>query len=205
MYSYICADITKLCFSEAGVSPLTSAWIGFGTSLLAQTMVEVGDGVHAYQEYFGFSPGDEAADVLGSFLPVAKEYVPYLKRFDFKIGVWPSEAYHQGAFRGVLDDNESQFFWLTMDIHDYLGSWYPAWISPAIGYGVADLRASAFLPTRYGLTPKSLFYLGFDLNLKNLPIEGKVWKIVAQVLSYYHFPLPALQVGPVVKWYWLKP
>ena len=68
-----------------------------------------------------------------------------------------------------------------MDIHDYLGEWYPKWISPAIGYGVQDFRSSAFLPDRNGLTPKSLIYLGFDLNLKNLPIEGKGWKIIAEM------------------------
>jgi hypothetical protein len=205
MYSYLCADVTKYCYIQAGVSPLTSAWLGFGSSLLAQTMVEIGDGIHGNADYFGFSPGDEAADVIGSFLPVAQVYVPYLNHFQYKLGVWPSDVYHKGTFRGLLDDNESQFFWLAMDIHEYMGDWFPKWISPAIGYGVTDLKSSAFLPARAGAVPKSLFYIGLDLNVKNLPFEGKVWNVIAQILSYYHFPLPALQVGPIVKWHWLKP
>ncbi len=204
-YSAVCADITALCYREAGVNRFTAAWLGFGSSLLAQTLVEIGDGVHGHEDYYGFSPGDEVADILGSALPVAKEYVPYIRRFDYKIGVWPSQAYKQGAFRGLLDDNESQFFWLSMDVHDYFPSWYPAWLNLSVGYGVENLPSSAFLPDRYGLTPKSLGFIGFDLNLKNLPIKGKTWDIIAEILSHYRIPFPALQFAPIVKWHWLHP
>lgn len=205
MYSYICADVVKLCYSEAGVDRKTSAWLGFASSFLAQTMVEIGDGFHGNEPYYGFSPGDEFGDIIGASFSLAKEYVPYLKRFDYKIGVWPSQAYHEGAFRGLLDDDESQFFWLSMDVHDYIGGAYPAWLRPAIGYGVENLTSSAFLPSRQGLTPKSLVYLGLDLDLRQLPIEGDTWRIIAEILSHYRIPLPALQVTPIVKWHWLKP
>jgi hypothetical protein len=205
MYSYVCADVVKLCYVEAGVNRKTAAWLGFGSSVLAQTMVEIGDGFHGHEPYYGFSPGDEAGDILGAGFSLMKEYVPYLNRFDYKVGVWPSQAYHQGAFRGLLDDDESQFFWMSMDIHDYLPTPYPAWLNLAIGYGVENLTSSAFLPDRSGLTPKSLVYLGFDLNLRNIPIEGKAWKIIAEILSHYRVPFPALQIAPIVKWHWIKP
>lgn len=205
MYSYVCADVVKLCYVEAGLNRHTAAWLGFGSSVLAQTMVEIGDGFHGHEAYYGFSPGDEAGDLLGAGFSLLKEYVPYLNRFDYKVGVWPSDAYKQGAFRGPLDDDESQFFWLSMDIHQDMPDWYPAWLNVAVGYGVENLTSSAFLPNRQGLTPKSLFYLGLDLNLRNLPIEGKAWKIIAEILSHYRIPFPALQVGPIVKWHWLKP
>lgn len=205
MYSYVCADVTKLAYIEAGVNRRTAAWIGWGTSVLAQTMVEIGDGFHGHQAYYGFSPGDEFGDLMGASFSLLKEYVPYLNRFDYKVGVWPSQAYKEGAFRGLLDDDESQFFWLTMDIHQDMPDWYPKWISPAFGYGVENLVSTGFLPDRVGLTPKILLYLGIDLNLKNLPIEGKAWKIIAEILSHYRIPFPALQVTPFVKWHWLKP
>lgn len=205
MYSYVCADVVKLAYSEAGLDRHTAAWLGFGSSMIAQTMVEIGDGFHGHEAYYGFSPGDEVGDLLGASLSLLKEYVPYLNRFDYKIGVWPSDAYSQGAFRGPLDDDESQFFWLSMDIHKDMPDWYPKWLNIAVGYGVENLTSSAFLPYRQGLTPKSLVYIGVDLNLRNLPIEGKAWKIIAEILSHYRIPFPALQVAPIVKWHWLKP
>lgn len=204
-YSSLSADVIKESYILAGVDRKTSAWIGAGSSLLAQTLVEIGDGFHGHEAYYGFSPGDEIGDILGAALPLVKEYVPFVKRFDYKVGLWPSQVLKEGAFRGILDDNESQFFWLSADIHDAFGEWYPKWINVAVGYGVQNLPSSAFLPDRQYLTPKSLVYLGFDLNVKGLPITGKAWDIIAELLSHYRIPFPALQVAPIMKWHWLKP
>ncbi len=204
-YASFSADIIKESYIQAGVDRKTSAWIGASSALFAQTLVEIGDGFHGHEDYYGFSPGDEFADIIGSALPLLKEYIPFVKRFDYKIGLYPSPALKQGAFRGILDDNESQFFWLSADIHDAFGEWYPSWLNIALGYGVENLPSSAFLPNRNGLTPRSLVYIGFDLNLKALPIRGKVWEIIAEVLSHYRLPFPALQVAPTIKWHWLKP
>ncbi|MDP4219214.1 MAG: DUF2279 domain-containing protein [Bacteroidota bacterium] len=202
-YAATTADIIKLCYAEAGMERKTAAWIGFGSSLLAQTLVEIGDAFHGSTAYYGFSPGDEVADILGSSFSLMKEYIPGLSRFDYKVGFWPSSAYKEGAYHTIIDDDESEFFWMSYQIYHDLPEGFPKWLNIGIGYGVQNLLQVQSLPDRKGTIPASQVYLGLDINLKGLPIEGKAWEIIAGLLDHFRIPFPALQVSPVVKWYWL--
>jgi hypothetical protein len=202
-YAATTADIVKLCYVEAGMNRKTAAWIGFTSSLLAQTLVEIGDGFHGNTPYYGFSPGDEAADILGSSFSLAKEYIPAFSRFDYKIGFWPSDAYKEGAYHTIIDDDESQFFWMSYEIYRHLPEGYPKWLNIAFGYGVENLQQVLFLPDRKSSIPGSQLFLGLDLHLKEIPIDGKAWQIIAGLLDHVRIPFPALQISPIVKWYWL--
>ncbi|MEI8134451.1 MAG: hypothetical protein WCH46_05145 [bacterium] len=202
-YASTTADIITRCYVEAGLDAKTSGWIGFGASLLAQTLVEIGDGVHGKEAYYGFSPGDEIADFLGSGFSMMKEYLPALKSIDYKIGFSPSDALKSGAYHSIIDDDESQFFWLSTSPAPLMPAWYPQWLNVAVGYGVENLEQVKFLSSRAGTIPKSQFYLGFDISLKAIPIKGKVWEIIAEILDHFRIPFPALQLYPITKWYWI--
>ena len=199
-FTTISADIIRRGYIIAGVDSKTATWIGAGSALLAQTLVEVEDGFHTGTDYFGFSPGDEAGDILGAALPVMQEYVPYLRNFKYKWSIWPSEVYNAGVYHTIIDDNESQFFWISVNLRSITeNNFFPSFLNPALGYGVENLPAAAFIPSRIGKQPASLWFIALDLNFEGLPIHGQVWDVIAEVLDHFHVPLPALQFAPKVK------
>lgn len=198
-FSSVSSDLIRLGYREAGLSPGTSAWLGFGFALGTELLVEFEDGFRAGKPYYGFSFGDAAADIAGASLPLLRhyagnEYVP-----QFKMSVWPSSAYKAGAYSSIFDDNESQFFWLSFSVPSA-----PDWLNISIGHGVENIDEAAWLPERTGAQRATQLYLAPDLDLSGLPIKGKVWEIVSTVLSHVRIPLPALQITPRVKWWWLR-
>jgi hypothetical protein len=198
-FSSMSSDLIRLGYREAGLSNETAAWLGFGFAAGAELMVEVEDGFRAGKPYYGFSFGDASADIAGASLPLLRHY--FGDRFvpDLKMSIWPSSAYAAGAYGSIFDDNESQFFWLSFDV-----PYSPDWLNVAVGHGVENLDEVAWLPERHGLQRGSQLYLAPDLDLSGLPIKGKLWEIVSQVLSHIRMPLPALQLAPRVKWWWLR-
>ncbi len=199
-FSTFSADLIRRGYLLAGVNSKTATWLGSGSALLAQTLVEMEDGFHSGTDYFGFSPGDEIGDILGASLPLLQEYFPYLRNFKYKMSIFPSEAYNAGVYKNIIDDNESQTFWVSANIHSITNErGIPSWLHLAVGYGVENLPSAAFLPQRVGKTPTSLLFLGLDFNFSGLPIHGKVWEVVAEILDHFHLPLPAIQIGPKIK------
>lgn len=197
-YTGFATCLGKEAYMLAGMDSKTALWISVGAALLAQTLVEFEDGVTTGGPFTGFSPGDEIANFLGAGFQIGKEYVPYLRNFDFKLGFYPSDSYYQGDYRSILDDNESRYYWLSYNLsHDINTSWYPKWLNVGIGHSVKDIS-----PWK---KPYTQAFVGFDLNLRGLPIKGKVWTIIAELLSHFRIPFPALQFAPALKWHWLQP
>lgn len=196
------SDLMRYGYREAGLSEKTSAWVGASVSLVAATMVEVIDGLHGYDPEYGFSPGDWGADLVGCSLPVLRSYFPELQRLTTKLSMWPSDAIKGGAYKTIADDYESQFYWLSLDVHDWLG--LPPWLNVAAGFSAENLAPAALLPSRIGLEPRTLFLIAPDINLRGLPIHGAFWEKVLGVMDYIRIPSPALQIGPRLKWWWLR-
>lgn len=191
------ADLFRLAYREAGLKASTAAWLGSSVALTTELLVEIADAYRTGKPYFGFSPGDAVADLVGASLPLIRhyagdEYVP-----EFKLSTWPSSVLH--AYSSILDDNESQFFWLSFDVPSA-----PNWLNVAVGHGVENIDEAAWLPERQGLKRATQLYLAPDLDLSGLPIKGKAWEIVSQILSHVRIPLPALQLTPRVKLHWLR-
>jgi len=134
---------------------------------------------------------------------VLRLYVPFVRRLEFKASFWPSAPVKAGAYISILSDDESHFFWMSYDLHRSVVGW-PAWLNIAAGYGVEHLN-DVSAPTGWSNgRPRSQLYLGLDINPKGIPIHGEVWSIIAELLSHYKIPLPALQVAPRIKWWWLR-
>lgn len=194
------SDLIRLGYTEAGIAPRTSALLGFAFGLTSEMLVEIEDGFRGGKPYYGFSFGDVAANLAGASLPLLRTYYPTAYLPQLKMSVWPSSAYDAGGYSSILDDNESQFFWLSLDLPDAI----PAWLNVAAGYGVENLRQTAFLPGRHNPQPAAHIYIAPDIDLRQLPIKGKVWEIVSTVLSHFRVPLPALQITPRVKFWGLR-
>ena len=190
-------------YKIAGVSEKTATWLGAGITFGLGVLIEAEDARHGNDPQYGFSPGDAFGDLVGSALPVLQYYFPGFRRVQPKIFLWPSDAYKAGAYKTIADDYESQYFWLSFDIHDVFNT--PAWLNIAGGFSCENLlQVRALVAGRANTTPYTDFYIGPDINLKAIPIEGSFWKTFTDVTSWIRIPLPALQVYPRVKFWWLR-
>jgi len=196
------SDGMRAAYRWAGLSDETSSWLGAGLSLAAGLAIELEDARHGNDPQYGFSPGDLAGDVIGVSLPVLRYYYSEMRRLNVKMGMWPSDAYRNHAYKSIADDYESQYYWLSWDVHDAMP--LPAWLNLAVGFGCENLYRQAYsIPNPAG-PPRTDIYIAPDINLKGIPIEGSLWRTVSSVLSYIRIPLPALQCYPRVKFWWLR-
>jgi hypothetical protein len=189
-------------YKSAGVKPETAVWLGAGFTFLDGVLVEMNDAQHGWSAEYGFSPGDATGDLIGSALPVLRYYYPFFNRLSTKISLWPSDALKQGAYKTIADDYESQFFWLSWDVHDVTP--LPSWMNIALGFSAESLLTADFLPSRKGTTPYTDVYISPDINLGGIPIEGEFWRVFTSIMSYVRIPLPALQFYPRFKFWWLR-
>ena len=186
----------------AGMTEKTSTWLGAGITFGLGVLIELEDARHGNDPQYGFSPGDAFGDLVGASIPVLQYYFPGMRRLSTKIALWPSNPLKAGAYKTIADDYESQFFWLSFDVHDLLST--PAWLNIAGCFSAENLLQVRFLPSRANSTPYTDFYIGPDINLKGIPIEGSFWKGFTDVMSFIRIPLPALQIYPRVKFWWLR-
>lgn len=193
-FPYLAANIYEQAFRWTGIDGATSLWLASGMALGYQSYIEVRDG---FSKAWGFSWGDFGADLLGAAYPVARHYLPALAVTGFKMSFQPSEKYRAGAYGSIIDDYESSYHWLSLDVHALLPEawrrYYPAWINLAIGHSVKDLDGRG--GGRHEL------YLALDWNLDALPSCGGFLDLLKHNLNFYHLPAPAVRILPGVVWY----
>lgn len=194
-FSRLLARAYSEAFNWAGYSNLESRYLGMGISLLHQTFTEIRDG---FSKEYGFSFSDHFFNILGSCQPVLEYYYSFLGNFDFKISYYPSKRFNEGSHNFIIDDYESTYNWISIDLEKMLPSSLsliiPDFINIAVGHNVKALD--------YG--GRHEIYLSLDWDLKS--IKGKCWLInfIENYLNYYHLPAPAVKVYPNVVWYGLK-
>ena len=201
-FSAIGSTAIRQGYIMAGVPEKTSTWLGAGLTFGIGLLVEAEDARHGNDPQYGFSLGDAGADLIGAALPLLQYYFPAFARIQPKMFLWSSDAYKAGAYKSIADDYESQYFWLSFDVHDLTHT--PNWLNPAIGFSCENLLQVRWLPFRANTTPYTDIYIGPDINLKGIPIEGSFWKTFSEVMSYVRIPLPSLQVYPRVKFWILR-
>jgi hypothetical protein len=204
--SAIGSDAMSYAYKLAGLSDVTSLWLGASLTFAAGVAIEMEDARHGDDPEYGFSPGDATGDLLGASLPLLRHYYPVFDRLETKISIWPSQTYKEGVYKTIADDYESQYYWLSFDLHGVTP--LPQWLNMAVGFSCENLLRpthgdSYQVPSPNGI-PYTDAYFGPDINLKGIPIEGAFWQSVAYVLSYIRIPLPALQFYPRTKFWWLR-
>ncbi|MEO8514225.1 MAG: DUF2279 domain-containing protein [Ignavibacteria bacterium] len=175
----------------SGFSPTASVWLGAAFSLAYMTDVEIEDG---FATDWGFSLGDETANLTGALYPVAQYYWKPLRSFNIKWSYYPSEELTGGQKNGAfLDDYDGQTMWLSVNVHDFLGKkaqkFWPDYLNIATGYGVTNYKD---LENRY-----TDIYFGLDLNWERI-IPGKsnfmMW--FKNVINHFRFlPVPAIRIN----------
>jgi hypothetical protein len=133
----------------AGLDKKHAILYGALTGLAGQTTIEIFDG---FSKEWGFSPGDETADFLGSAAFAVQQYVwdeqriqikfsDHLENYDYNpvLEQRARDLYGSHFPQKNLKDYNGQTYWLSTNIYSFLpdreNSNFPKWLNVAVGYG----------------------------------------------------------------------
>lgn len=129
----------------SGFSRKQSIFYGEAYGVLYMTTVEIMDG---FSKEWGFSWGDEVANVTGSLLFTLQQYFWDEQRIHWKY------SFHQTSFAAqrpnelgsnllseTIKDYNGQTYWLSISPASFLKreTKFPKWISIALGYGATNM------------------------------------------------------------------
>ncbi len=193
-------------FDWAGYSKNKKLFIGGTIGLGYMTAIECMDG---FSKGWGFSWGDQAADVMGTGLAIAQEAFWQEQRVKIKFSFSPSGlAKYNPNLLGkslstqLLKDYNGQTYWLTASPGMFAKkSGFPEWISLAVGYGAYGMLGGhnnnvvAIGPDGQVLsfTRERRFYFSPDIDLSRIKVKNKLLKKTLLVLNMFKFPMPALE------------
>lgn len=205
---------TSFAISETAVNTLRNIGmkrkkaiiIGGLTGLICQTPIEIFDG---FVSTYGASWGDEIANASGSGLVIGQ----YLLWDEIRIH--PNFLYHHTSFpnnspkKGMLGegwydywlkDYNGQTYWLSFDIHKFIGkeNKFPKWLNVAIGTGASNMfRAEYNDNLALNSTPYRRYFLSLDINLSGIESRSKTIKTILKTINYIRIPLPTLEYNSV--------
>lgn len=191
-FSYSLANSFAKATEWTGLDKESSAWVGFGASLLHQTYVEIYDGYSDGLPYLGFSRGDMIANVLGASFSVAQYYEPYLNYIKPKISYYPYTTERNPT---VFNDYNNTNHWISIDVAGMLDAddnAIPGMFAVALGHSVDGID-------RYG-AGRHQFYLGLDINWNyfkqfELVQDSYYLQFIINLLEKYKVPLPAIRLN----------
>jgi hypothetical protein len=194
-FSYLTANILAQAFEYSGLDAKYSKIYGGIGAMVHQTFTEIRDG---FSTNYGFSAADYSFNLLGAFFPLLQNEYKYLNAVSFKISYYPSDRFTKGSNNYLIDDYESTYNWLSIDVNKLLpkqmDDYFPDFINLAIGHSVKQLDYRGVHE----------FYIGIDWDLEALPGESDFLKFLKKNLNFYHFPSPVVKIYPNVIWYGLK-
>lgn len=205
-------------FSWAGYGKSSRLFAGGCLGLGYMTAIEVMDG---FSSGWGFSWGDELANVLGTSAAVAQEGLWAEQRIQLKFSFAQSglakynpSLLGETVYTQVLKDYNAQTLWLSVNPSTFMkkDSRFPKWLSLAFGYsayGMLGGHENNFAVTNgQGQVLKfervRRYYVSLDVDLTRIKTKSKFLKGLFSVVNVLKFPAPALQLSQgKLRGYWL--
>jgi hypothetical protein len=205
-------------FKWAGFNRKQQLFIGGSSGLIYMTAIECMDG---FSTGWGFSWGDEAADIIGASAAISQEAFWKRQRIQIKFSYAQSglaqynpSLLGKNPYTQILKDYNGQTYWLSANISSFLKkeTKFPKWLNVAVGYSaygmlggrynnfiVQDERGNVLLFER-----ERRFYLSLDVDLTRIKTNSKFLKSVFSAFNILKFPAPALQLSPKgIRGYWV--
>jgi hypothetical protein len=212
--SRLSADVWKW----SGVSDKTSVWLGGASGLAFQSVIEILDG---FSEEWGFSLYDMGANVVGAGLFVSQALIWKEQRIAVKFSYFPyayppelqarsEELFGAGPAERILKDYNSQTYWLSANLRDFLPrSRLPKWLSISAGYNARLMvggRENVWTDESgtvqdYSSIPRyRRFFLSLDVDLTRIRTKSPLLRTVFSALNAIKIPAPALEYNTRGQW-----
>lgn len=211
--AYTESRATMEAWQWAGLSRRKSIWIGGLSGVAYQSIIEVLDGFSA--EY-GFSPGDFAANILGSGLFISQELAWNDQKIKLKFSFHGKKydqsdlekrsdnLYGKTKIERFMKDYNGQTYWLSANIHSFFPeTLVPRWINVAVGYGAEGMfggtqniaydKDGHIIFNRTDIPRYRQWYISPDIDFTKIRSNKKAVNILLFVLNSFKFPAPALE------------
>ena len=166
----------------AGFTRKQSIIIGEVFGLLYMSSVEIMDG---FSSKWGFSWGDEVANVSGGLLFSLQQYYWKEQRFQLKFSYHPTSypSYRPNELGSnwaerIIKDYNGQTYWLSINVASFLKkeTHFPKWINVSFGYGAKDMVSGQ----------KNVIVYPGGITAVN-PVKNQSEIIMANGNSYYFY------------------
>lgn len=203
--SYYFGKIGYSALKWSGVKESKAIWYGGGVGSVYLLTIEILDG---FSKEWGFSPGDFAANTLGSALFISQQLAWHEQRILLKYSAHTTDfAQYRPDLLGenlpqrILKDYNGCTIWLSGNVYSFLpkSSVFPKWLNIAFGYGAEGMTGGYVNPEVYNakVLPRfdryRQFYLSLDIDLTHIPTKSKTLALIFDLLGFIKIPLPTLE------------
>ncbi len=202
---YSCYQMGRLGYESlqwAGLNRKQRLIYGSTIGLAFMSAVEVMDG---YSSQWGFSIGDEIANISGTSFFIAQELIwkeqRIIPKFSFHTTPYASANSNQlgkNFQEQILKDYNGQTYWLSANIYSFThSSFVPKWLNVAFGYGAEGMITGkeSFVNTIF--LPESQryrkYYLSLDVDLTKITTKSHTLKTLFSIFNTIKIPAPALE------------
>jgi len=117
------------------------------------------------------------------------------------------DLYGKTYLETYLKDYNTQAYWASVNVHSFLpeGNKWPKWLNVALGYGAQNMyggysntweQNGETFTVDADLYPRvRQYYLGLDLDIRNIKTKSKFWNTILEALSVFKLPGPALEIN----------
>lgn len=197
-----------------GMKPKSALWASAGTSLLAQTTIEVFDG---FSEQWGFSAPDFVANTIGIGLFVGQEvlwgsqrvilktsssHIDYESMYQDPLVEHTANTLYGSSFSSrFLKDYNAQTTWASININSFVPrSKLPPWLNIAVGYGAENLfggfdnqRLSTLDQT--DLKRYSQVFISLDADLSRIETDSPFVRTFLDILNVIKVPFSTIEIN----------
>jgi hypothetical protein len=195
-------------FEWAGYSRRSKLLIGGTMGSMYLTVVEIMDG---YSSGWGFSWGDQCANLFGSALAISQEAAWKEQKFQLKFSYAPSgmarynpSLLGENIYTRVLKDYNAQVYWLSFNPVSLFNSHtkFPQWLHVAFGYSAHGMTGGhSNSPETMANSNNMLlferrrqFLFSLDIDLTEIPTKSPFLKTLFSVINIVKFPAPAILI-----------
>lgn len=208
--TYQTSRLMMEAFEWAGFTKRQKLIFGGGIGFAYMTAIECMDG---FSRGWGFSWGDELADVAGSTMAIVQETCWKEQRIQMKfsfarsgLAEYNASLLGENTYSQILKDYNGQTYWLSMSpfLFTKKKNKFPAWLCLSLGYSAYGMlgghynRITAVDENGNALKieRQRRFYVSLDVDLTKIKVKSKLLKGIFSVANILKFPAPALEFGP---------
>ena len=195
-------------FKWAGFNKKQQMYIGGTLGLAYMTVIEVMDG---FSSGWGFSWGDELANVLGTAASLGQYAAWNEHRFNIKYSYWPTNyAQYNPNLLGksyseqFLKDYNGQTYWLSVSPFSFIKSdkYLPKWLAISFGYGADGMLGARDNNSIVAIDENGnvktfnrsrQYYISLDIDLSKIKTKSKILKAVFNAFNLLKVPSPTIE------------
>jgi hypothetical protein len=202
--SYYIGMLGYESFRWAGLERKKAIWYGGSFGSVYLSAIEILDG---FSDGWGFSPGDLAANTLGSAMFISQQLCWDEQRVLLKYSYHPTkfasyrpEVLGANHLERMLKDYNGITYWLSVNPNSFGLDRCPRWLNIALGYSATGMTGGSqniygyhndrFIPF---YSRERQFLFSFDIDLSKIKTRSQPLGMVLKALGFIKIPFPALE------------